>query len=89
MMTMTMAMAMKKIVEWDGGGADVDVDCDSDVLCVCTGAELILYQLIRVSPESYLDRPDAYGWSPLHILANASKTNIQKRASRMVQRLCL
>jgi len=35
-----------------------------------------------------MDRPDAYGWSPLHILANASKKNIQKRASRMVKRLC-
>ena len=88
MMMMTMAMTMKKIVEWDGGGADVDVDGDSDVLCVCTGAELILYQLLRVVPTSHMDRPDAYGWSPLHILANASKKNIQKRASRMVKRLC-
>ena len=70
-------------------GAVVDVDGDSDVLCVCTGAELILHQLLHVCPTGYLDRLDAYGWAPLHILANASKKNIQKRASRMVARLCL
>ena len=30
----------------------------------------VLSQLLQVVPQQFVDMPDKYGWSPLHILAN-------------------
>ena len=32
----------------------------------------VLSQLLQVVPQQFVDMPDKYGWSPLHILANVN-----------------
>ena len=31
---------------------------------------IILYQLLKVCPKTFGDRPDKFGWAPLHVLAS-------------------
>ena len=47
---------------------------------------IVLRQLLAVCPPGFGDKPDAYGWSPLHILANNRDSH--KIRSGMIGLLC-
>ena len=47
---------------------------------------IILYQLLKVCPKPFGDRPDKFGWAPLHVLASTQDASDVKPG--MIATLC-